>query len=215
MTDQTIVIINSMFGYAARGASSNPNVDVIFTYKVKPMEGAIYMPAIFGNTGLNRIKESMPDINTTGFILSKNAYIGDPVTRRTFVTILKSFYSENAATLAKVETNKEDVYYGNKNIILDSTFTPLFVPAYSLDLMNDTVKRVLLLNPVVLTRKDILCNNLRRDVLPYLASNMPVVIRPLHDLVTKNAEVDFPHNINRSISDLSRHIALNLRINEG
>lgn len=153
-------------------------VPVIATQQV---EAYIFQNSVFSNKYANKVIIPLYD-NTV------------PQNRRTFDSIITQFFNLRFSNrLVRINTNKGEVYYGGKGIILDGNFNPLLLCTLLARIVKEEGRDVLTyyrpvchINPKVFIESDKLVNKgIIKKLIPYYS----------------NYDTCFPRGIRRTVNN--------------
>lgn len=126
---------------------------------------------VFAKTVIENTIINSPSITKVVLPLYSNSDVYD---RRTADSIIRDFFISGNLTerLQKVVTNKNEVYYGMKGIILDKHFNPLIMVTISLDRESKMYKKVTIyIHPeVFLNTNGLIHKSIIKKIIPFYIS---------------------------------------------
>lgn len=212
MANQVTTILRAM---CATRTSPSVNAEPVVTLacKINPIENKFIIPTVFGTEAIAYVRDKLlENLLETELTIVKGLAQSEHDRKRTALTIIREFINIPNFDLVKIETNKGDIYYGNRNIILDSNFHPLFMPTVRCSTDGAIVDRIVLVDPIIFTRKDIISNNLKKDAMQLFDTISGVLVMPLGEYVVYSPNPIAPAVINRLVQWESSTIAQSLRL---
>ena len=110
-------------------------------------------------------------------------YEGRITHKKTADSVLKSMFTETPAAyrLTKVTTNKDEVYYGCKGIIMDANKRVLFMVTFNEEPFENSLKLTgvnLYINPSVFLNDDLISKAIVKKIIPFYIENEYIVFAP-------------------------------------
>lgn len=105
---------------------------------------------------------------------------GSTYGKRTFDSIIKAFFFQTPMhhRLRKITTNKGDIFYGGRGIVLDNNYVPLLLCNMEMKKINSGtlsgkilyIRPVLRVSPIVFERNDIICKGIVKKLIPIFSN---------------------------------------------
>lgn len=151
------------------------------------MEFPAYSRNLYEINAINRLRTlatSTVDSNSSVYDeIAVFMYEGRMTHKRTADSVLKSMFTENLSSyrLIKVITNKGEVYYGCKGIIMDANKRVLFMVTFNEEPFENRLKLTgvnLYINPSVFLNDDLISKAIVKKIIPFYIENEYIVYTP-------------------------------------